>query len=339
MSKHLGAVYRSVISDIASETSFISYIGQAQILERRILQHQKPQHRELNPSLHYHVLDSSPTMHSTFVILSSTASGDLSQDCRGILNILEMFTSLLFRTLPATTLRKYLPDRIEIANPGAHLNLASPLDQGLQNQGWSLLSARDSPDPLIYNWFKRRIGIRAKQRREDQLELTRNGGLRQLQLDVSHRLRFAIGCLRMHFTVPAPSCRDYDLVPYDMVQVDFLVVNNERHPLVWAIDALDSDPGKRIAIRLSGVKPDENPFFFFLTTQGDKAAKRASSLYDFIAGVEDKVDSMHTGGSRMSFGWNHVVGRCEYCVYISYICDDLAIFHHLVLCSSLQADV
>lgn len=44
-----------------------------------------------------------------------------------LLNILEKLGSLIFQTLPAATLERYLPNDIKIIYPNVHLNVVSPL--------------------------------------------------------------------------------------------------------------------------------------------------------------------------------------------------------------------
>ena len=147
LSSQDAGVYVHIIREKAG--SLYLYVGQAQVLERRILNHQNPNYRRLNPSLHYHVLDSSPMMQGSFVVI--TCGQPASTIRQSELNIIEMFTCLLFQTLPERTLRKYLPGAVDIVDPGAHLNVAAPIYQGLSNPGWSLLLVRDSKDPLIFD--------------------------------------------------------------------------------------------------------------------------------------------------------------------------------------------
>lgn len=292
-------------------TSFYLYVGQAQVLKRRILNHQNPDYRRHNPSLHYHVLDSSPTMQGSFAVITCGQFGSTVR--QSYLNIIEMFMCLLFQTLPEKTLRKFLPDRVEILNPGAHLNLAAPIYQGMSNPGWSLLLARESADPLIYDYYKRRLGVRAQQRREEQLELTRNGGLRQLsRTGSSNALSFTIGCLNMIIYMSTMNTKDLGLMPGDQVYTEFLITEG-RNPDAWALDALDEDPGNRVAIRVSGLLPEGKPYSFLVHKTGDITAKQANSLFDFIDGVEDTVDSVNT--PRRYFAKNRTLGRYKNRLY------------------------
>ncbi|KAL8737409.1 MAG: hypothetical protein Q9181_001716 [Wetmoreana brouardii] len=76
-----------------------------------------------------------------------------------LLNILEKLGSLLFQTLPAATLKRYLPHDIEIVHANVHLNVVSPLFQDRSSTTdrkhieESLAYLKDSDDPLIEEYY------------------------------------------------------------------------------------------------------------------------------------------------------------------------------------------
>src|SRR5436190_15051310 len=65
-----------------------------------------------------------------------------------------MFFALMFRSLPSTTLTKYLPPSEE-SGQGLGLNVASPLAQGDKDAcRLALKDLRNSTDPIIANYYQ-----------------------------------------------------------------------------------------------------------------------------------------------------------------------------------------
>ncbi|KAF2034962.1 hypothetical protein EK21DRAFT_55297 [Setomelanomma holmii] len=140
------------------------YIGQANSIRQRVSQHLNFRFRRDNPSLHYHAMQQSvynaiglvavlPSPNMGNHALPGMDSPDL------LLNILEMWTCLIFRTLPTQTLEEWLPSdgtintsrRMGLEGEFGGLNIASPLDHGEKQREWLDLS--DSPDPLIRDYL------------------------------------------------------------------------------------------------------------------------------------------------------------------------------------------
>lgn len=78
-----------------------------------------------------------------------------------LLNVLEKLGSLIFQTIPAATLERYLPNDIQIIYPNVRLNVVSPL---IQNQSGtaarrhieeSLGYLKDFQDPLIEEYYRK----------------------------------------------------------------------------------------------------------------------------------------------------------------------------------------
>ncbi|KXJ88888.1 hypothetical protein Micbo1qcDRAFT_166318 [Microdochium bolleyi] len=138
------------------------YVGQTGRLSQRIKQHMNFRYRRDNKSLHYHAVEHSSW--NNFIILATTPPPSGSQPAwlRGnglelVLNILEMWCALMFRTLPRSTLEDWLPEKT-LTNGNVQwygLNLALPLDQGVpestprEDFGAAM---RSSPDPLARNY-------------------------------------------------------------------------------------------------------------------------------------------------------------------------------------------
>lgn len=296
-----------IIRKTLDPTQFYLYVGQAQDLQKRISEHTSSANRRTHPSLHYHVLESgsgSDSMHDTFIVLSSCNVS--STHLQHYLNLMELFGCLLFQTLPKKTLQEFLPDDVEIIKSGAHLNVASPIHQGIQNCGWSLMLLRKSEDPLVQAYYASRLGHGAKMRREAQLTLTREGGLRKLRL--SYTLSFSIGCLSQEFFIPEDICQAFGLTKDEPVYVEFEIADTgSHHPNIYALDARNDDPGKRIAVRVSGATADEEAYMFYMSKTGDKTAKQMNTVFDFITGVEDTVGSINV--PRRYLAKNKTLGR------------------------------
>jgi len=72
-----------------------------------------------------------------------------------VLNILEMWTCLLFRSLPKASLVAYLPPGSPVpTGPPESLNVALPLDQGVEMSERDVVDLRTVKDPLLREWFR-----------------------------------------------------------------------------------------------------------------------------------------------------------------------------------------
>lgn len=76
-----------------------------------------------------------------------------------MLNVLEMWVCLIFRTLPAQLLEEWLPDHPSVSKEQKEgkegvfggLNIACPLDNGMREREWIDLSGSD--DPLVREYL------------------------------------------------------------------------------------------------------------------------------------------------------------------------------------------
>ncbi|KAF2833120.1 hypothetical protein CC86DRAFT_365096 [Ophiobolus disseminans] len=156
------------------------YIGQAGQVRARIAQHLNFRYRRDNPSLHYHAMQQSiynsiglaaliPSPNMGNQALPGMDSPDL------LLNVLEMWMCLVFRTLPKQMLEEWLPNDGTINKNRKEgqegefggLNIACPLDHGEKQREWLDLS--ESDDPLIrdYLGLGRKIGEGELRKRSD----------------------------------------------------------------------------------------------------------------------------------------------------------------------------
>ncbi|KAH8727576.1 hypothetical protein GQ44DRAFT_90141 [Phaeosphaeriaceae sp. PMI808] len=140
------------------------YVGQANSIRVRTAQHLNFRYRRDNPSLHYHAMQQS--IYNAFGVLALVPPTNASNknlpgmDCPNLLlNILEMWMTLVFRTLPPQTLEEWLPDDDMIKNGSEKalegdfrgLNIASPLDHGEKPREWLTLS--ESSDPVVRDYL------------------------------------------------------------------------------------------------------------------------------------------------------------------------------------------
>lgn len=140
------------------------YIGQATSLRQRVAQHLNFRYRRDNPSLHYHAMQYS--IYNTIAPVALLPSPNMA-NCslpgmdqpELLLNVLEMWMSLVFRTLPLQTLEMWL-DGVEGVSKKrkegkegefSGLNIASPIDHGERAREWLDLS--DSDDPLVLEYL------------------------------------------------------------------------------------------------------------------------------------------------------------------------------------------
>jgi hypothetical protein len=155
------------------------YVGQAGSIRSRVAQHLNFRYRRDNPSLHYHAMQHS--IYNAIGLVAQVPSSNIgNQSLPGmdapelLMNVLEMWMCLVFRTLPPQTLDLWLPGdgtvkRRKEGQEGEFggLNIACPLDQGEAQREWIDLS--DSDDPLIrdYLGFGRKTAQNEHQNRSD----------------------------------------------------------------------------------------------------------------------------------------------------------------------------
>ncbi|CAI6240669.1 unnamed protein product [Periconia digitata] len=158
-------VYFSAIHGLDKQTRI--YIGQSQHLRIRIAQHWNFRYRRDNPSLHYHAMQQSIfNVFGIVAVLPPPNAGNHAlpgMDCPDLLlNILEMWMALAFKSLPKQTLVEWLPEGAGKDTPFGPLNISNPLETGGSERGWVDLS--DSKDLLIQDY------IRPEKKKEGAIE-------------------------------------------------------------------------------------------------------------------------------------------------------------------------
>ncbi|KAF1986583.1 hypothetical protein K402DRAFT_393653 [Aulographum hederae CBS 113979] len=124
---HGRAIYLHILHGADGTTRL--YIGQATNLAARLSQHADFRYRRDNPSLHTYAMQRSA--RDSFVVLAKVTQppAELSSRPDLLMNLLEMWCCLLFRTLQTATLRRYLPDEV-LGESNVGLNVGIPLDYG-----------------------------------------------------------------------------------------------------------------------------------------------------------------------------------------------------------------
>jgi len=142
------------------------YIGQASQIRARVARHLNFRYRRDNPSLHYHAMQQST--YNIFGLAAQLPSPNMGNHALPgmdapdlLLNVLEMWMCLVFRTLPLQVLEQWLPDDGTInkkrkeGQEGEYggLNIATPIDHGEKQREWIDLS--ESEDPLVHEYLRR----------------------------------------------------------------------------------------------------------------------------------------------------------------------------------------
>ncbi|KAH6839336.1 hypothetical protein B0T12DRAFT_366351 [Alternaria alternata] len=172
-----GAIYFNGILGVDKRLRM--YVGQSGNLRQRVAQHLNFRYRRDHPSLHYYALEWSvynvfgvcavlpPAPSSSFSSSSSLVAGMERSDL--VMNVLEMWICLVFRSLPSDTLGEWLPDD-ELVDKGRKtakegvvggLNVATPLDQGVGIKDMPFVDLSGEVDPVIRDYLrevKRRKG-------------------------------------------------------------------------------------------------------------------------------------------------------------------------------------
>lgn len=128
---------------------FFLYVGQSSNARQRLDNHRDRKYRTRHPSLHYYVWDNLD-VNEEFVILAQMEAEDLL-----LLNLLEMWASLMLQTLNKNALAKYLPSDMLAPYTGRHLNVALPLLQATPSQAPELHDPWDyhTSDLVVREYF------------------------------------------------------------------------------------------------------------------------------------------------------------------------------------------
>lgn len=193
-----GAIYFNGILGVDKRLRM--YVGQSGNLRQRVAQHLNFRYRRDHPSLHYYALEWSvynvfgvcavlPPAPSSFSSSSSFLPGMERSDL--VMNVLEMWMCLVFRSLPSDTLEEWLPDD-ELVDKGRKtakegvlggLNVATPLDQGVEVKDMPFVDLSGEVDPVIRDY------LREVKRRKGDVQQVENVKIKDVTVDVDEEER------------------------------------------------------------------------------------------------------------------------------------------------------
>ena len=166
--------------------------------------------------------------------------------------------------------------------PPVVANWYQPLDTKLKD--FIIQAVREGTSvSKVFNSVMGQLGARACQEAHlaQSVQKVLSGGLFQLKHNGSkgHQdIGFNV------FRLGPIAVKHYDAKYNDYVSVNF-IIGEGTHPLRWATDALQTDPGRRLAILVSGQDASGKEWKHWCKTSGDIAAMKANSYFDLITGT------------------------------------------------------
>jgi hypothetical protein len=313
-------VYMHILYRRSNPGRFWLYVGQAFKLHERISSHNDPAHRQAQPSLHYHVWDSAEDMVSEFVTLAVHKITS-SRDDQFILNFQEMWMACVFQTMTAKHLEEYLPESVNKAWSGRHLNVAPPIWQGftgdlaawkeaiggtetfedfldspdsaIRGWAWDLRHAfndlRNSPDPTHRAYYFD-VMLRNRKLAEEVCEKRKIENLQRILSEGMTRTIFGgddtqkahlISCSGFAFTISRQLRLGVRVG--DLVRLRFHLTATPN-PQKYATKASQTDPASRLAVSIEG-RGIHGDYNVWLRNHGDKVVSRMNALVDALEGV------------------------------------------------------
>ncbi|KAF7177079.1 hypothetical protein CNMCM7691_004727 [Aspergillus felis] len=313
-------VYMHILYRRSNPGRFWLYVGQAFKLNERISSHNDPAHRQAQPSLHYHVWDSAEDMVSEFITLAVHKITS-SRDDQFILNFQEMWMACVFQTMTPKHLEEYLPESVNKAWSGRHLNVAPPIWQGftgdlaawkeaiggteafkdflnspdsaIRSWAWDLRHAfndlRNSPDP-IHRAYYFDVMLRNRKLAEEVCEKRKIENLQRILSQGMTRTIFGgddtqkahlISCSGFAFTISRQLRLGVRVG--DLVRLRFHL-SATPNPQKYATKASQTDPASRLAVSIEG-RGTHGDYHVWLRNPGDKVISRMNALVDALEGV------------------------------------------------------
>ncbi|KAL2865707.1 uncharacterized protein BJX67DRAFT_173130 [Aspergillus lucknowensis] len=311
-------VYLHILWRPGKEERFWLYVGQATNVSDRLRTHNDPYRRRRNPSLHYHVWDSATDMESVFVTLAES-DAPVCLRSQLLLNMQEMWMSLIFQTLTPLQLDKFLPESVKRLWSGNNLNVALPLWQGFTGgeeqavmedacggrlsfqqylrsddpttRQWaedardSFNDIRNSPDPILRKYYQH-LHLQRRLNAQKTWEHKQLQNIRQyLSTWVTTKVRKShSGAIDEvacgKFRFAISKSLGLELSGGDDVSVR-LHLTDTRHPNCYARKAEPRDPASRLAVSLR-VCDARGLFRVWLKTEGTRNVNKMNSLVDIL---------------------------------------------------------
>lgn len=294
---------------------FYLYVGQSIQLLERLADYRDPKYRAKHQSLHYYVwdlglVDEELKIEEKFVFLAN-----IEEDVHTlVLNLMEMWCSLILQTLTRNALQAYLPNGTLSLYAGGHLNVALPLHQSIQGEivrdklsldiyhshdpsirayyaslRQNFYSLKLSPNPLLRELYKLKIhaaqSTRAETCRRKSAQAFIAGRLVKIKLD-QWRQRFSIS----HWNIPV-SRKVVHLDNGATLHVECNLLPN-RHPNCYATKSQACDPAARLGIRLTGIDTSGKLADIWLCTSGTLQVFKMNTFVDMLEGrnIHDPKD-------------------------------------------------
>ena len=254
-------------------------------------------------------------MESVFVTLATQSTVTTARD-QLLLNMQEMWMSLIFQTLRGIHLDEFLPEGPKSLWAGSHLNVALPLWQGFtavpnidaiggrvgfqeylfdnnplirqwaENLRDAFNDIRNSPDPELRQYYHDLHTIRLHHVQETW-ERKKRAALREYLsgknaavTESQDRYSSTIAIGSYYFTVSRRLGLEFRNGDEVLVRFE---LSKTPHPRAYAIKARDDDPACRFAVSIRG-RVGNSEYCKWLTTKGDLNVKKMNSLVDVLEG-------------------------------------------------------
>ncbi|KAF2014969.1 hypothetical protein BU24DRAFT_463698 [Aaosphaeria arxii CBS 175.79] len=279
---------------IVSPTEVRFYIGQTSSLSNRIKNHNTPS-RWNSETLHYQVLQDARDNNwlDFFVVLADfdMPNDQSSNEDRLTINMLEMWMSTVFQSLPPKLLDDWLPKTVA-RRSCLGLNLSLPLSQGHIDAAKEWIHFKDSKDPMLQEYYTWRVSQAL--RNLEAVRFWRGNLARQRALHGepaivttykntnnkgSKFVRKVIKLRDIHLTIPPTLDVDPSTakVLYDL--------RTDAHPQRAAKRSLPTDPAMCLGIKLTAKTSHGTVITHWLRADGDKNVLRMNSLCDWLMGI------------------------------------------------------
>jgi hypothetical protein len=262
-------------------------------------------------SLHYYVWDlgnKDPEycMGSEFVILSESKTDDPL-----LLNLLEMWCSLILQTLTKNALIVYLPPGTIAPYAGSHLNVALPLNQSTNSnqipEDSSSLDIHHSDDSLVREYYRSlQIQFRELRYSENPIiqeyfrKINRENRERSLLVAAAKTSRTCKQALEgMEVRIKYNAGAQYFLIHHFMFRISLKWVRlpedepikvrcelaEDIHEHIYAKKSLPSDPASRLGVYVTG-KAKGNDFAGWISSDGEMDVYKINTFVDRLEGVK-----------------------------------------------------
>lgn len=283
-------------------SSWRRYVGQSINCNHRVHHnHESATYRKSHPSLHYEyheIAEEIFWLDPAFVPHFLPA---------GLLNIMELWQALVFRSLQESDLKDMLPEGgrgIADSELGLGANVRNPLAQGLtfrESPDMGYYRFKNSPDPIKQAYFEkmrnRSTDIRWWSDRDAKRQSLLRGDIYRGTFGPSFGTLKGAGEDRMftiHYAYILFGTTFWRRWDESTIRVKCeLAPEGEMHPhcVVRGCYFLVNDPARRLGIRISGImKCNGEESFCWVNMWGDQTTMRINSLVDFLLDRPTDID-------------------------------------------------